>query len=111
SACESHDTVLAVNYSFDSSASDVQRDVATFGITVTSASGMTAMATKMVNRDSETGTIVGTGFERVTLAGWKGHATVSVAARDSAGTELLTATEETDLVEDNTTAVYVKFTR
>jgi len=109
SACESHDTVLAVNYSFDSTASDAQAGVASFGITVTSASGMTAMASKPVERNSESGAILGTSFQRVALPGWKGHVTVSMAARDAAGTELLTATAETDIVENNTVAVYVRF--
>src|SRR4051812_31274947 len=84
--CDSGDTVVSVNVSYDSTAMDVQKAVSSLDITVKpkSGAGTPQTATVTIMRDT-TGAITTPVYKRITVNGWSGEVEVTVAAHDAGG--------------------------
>jgi hypothetical protein len=110
SSCSTGDTVVAVNYSFDATAMDVQSSASALRITLTGASG-SKMSDVTLNRAPDGGPLLGPTYSRIVVNGWNGEVTVSADAVDSAGATLLAASTTVTLVENGAVAAFVRFTR
>ena len=110
--CDSGDTLVSVNVSYDSTAMDVQKAASSLEIVIKpkSGSGSPSMTSVTLMRDS-TGAITTPSYTRITVNGWTGLVDVSVDARDGSGSSLLTATTTAELSEHGAVVANVKFTR
>src|SRR6185436_267426 len=115
SSCESGDTIVSVNYSFDdATAGDVKMNVAKLHINISAASGSPVQADVDITRDSDGG-ITNASYKRVKVDGLSGKATVTITAKDSGGGDLMTAMNKDDapvtIVAHEVTAAVVKFAK
>jgi uncharacterized membrane protein YgcG len=110
--CDSGDTVVSVNVSYDSTAMDVQKAVSSLDITVKpkSGAGTPQTATVTIMRDT-TGAITTPVYKRITVNGWSGEVEVTVAAHDAGGATLLSDSTTVELNEHGAVAAFVKFKR
>jgi len=110
--CDSGDTVVSVNVSYDSTAMDVQKAVSSLEITVKpkSGSGNPQTATVTIMRDT-TGAITSPVYKRITVNGWSGQVDVTVDARGAGDATLLSASTTVELNEHGAVAAFVKFAR
>lgn len=110
--CDNGDTVVAVNVSYDSTAMDVQSGASSLHITVSPhAGGQTPVTADVQLMRDDAGAITTLAYKRVTVNGWSGMVDVTVEARDSGGSTLLSAMTTADLVEHGAVAAYVNFAR
>jgi uncharacterized membrane protein YgcG len=110
--CNSGDTVVSVNVSYDSTAMDVQMAVSSLQIVVKpkSGGGSPVMTTVPIMRD-DAGAITTPVFKRITVNGWSGPADVTVDARGSGDSPLLSATTTVQVDEHEAVAAFVRFAR
>jgi len=92
SSCDSGDTIVAVNYSFDdATAASAKMNAASLHITIKPASGSEVTDDVTIMHDADSGAITTASYRRVKVNGMSGRATVTVVARDSGGAELMKA--------------------
>jgi len=110
--CDNGDTVVSVNFGYDSTAMDVQMNAASMHITITphSGGGRAVTADADVNHD-DAGAITSAVYKRVTVNGLSGMVDVTVDAKDSGSSTLLTASTTVELVQHGAVAAFVKFAR
>lgn len=109
--CDSGDTVVSVNVSFDASAMDVQAAASSLRITITPRSGHAPDPTDVPLMRTDAGAITTPTYKRITVNGASGSVDVTVDARDGSGATLLSASTTADLVEHGAVAAFVKFAR
>lgn len=107
SSCASGDTVVSVNYSFDTTASDVQGDVTSLHIRISAQSGGQSTAVFNLTHD-DAGAITSATYTRIVVNGMSGPAEVSVEAKDGSGSTLLAGKVNIDIVEHYGSVAYVK---
>jgi len=91
-SCDSGDTIVAVNYSFDdATAASAKMNAASLHITIKPASGSEVTDDVQIMHDADSGAITTASYRRIKVNGMSGHATVTVVARDSGGAELMKA--------------------
>jgi len=91
-SCDSGDTIVAVNYSFDdATAASAKMNAASLHITIKPASGSEVTDDVPLMHDADSGAITTASYRRVKVNGMSGPATVTVVARDSGGAELMKA--------------------
>ncbi|HEY8925260.1 MAG TPA: hypothetical protein VIU64_12820 [Polyangia bacterium] len=91
-SCDSGDTIVAVNYSFDdATAASAKMNAASLHITIKPASGSEVTDDVAIMHDADSGAITTASYRRVKVNGMSGKATVTVVAKDSSGAELMKA--------------------
>jgi len=91
-SCDSGDTIVAVNYSFDdATAASAKMNAASLHITIKPASGSEVTDDVPIMHDADSGAITTASYRRVKVNGMSGKATVTVVAKDSSGAELMKA--------------------
>lgn len=127
-SCDSGDTIVSVNYSFDdATASDAKMHVASLHIEIKPHSGNEVTTDVPIMHDADSGAITTASYKRVMVNGMSGPATVIVIARDSGGADLMKAAPadpaligpdplnpkdlEVDVVAHGAIAAFVKFAK
>jgi len=107
--CNSGDTVVSVNVSYDSTAMDVQKAVSSLQIVVKpkSGGGSPVTTTVPIMRD-DAGVITTPVYRRITINGWTGPTEVTVDARDG-DKVLLSASTTVQVEEHEAVAAFVRF--
>jgi len=110
--CDNGDAVVSVNFGYDSTAMDVQMSVASMHITISPKSGGGNAVTADVDvTHDDAGAITSAVYKRVVVNGLSGMVDVTVDAKSSGGSTLLTASTTVQLVEHGAVAAFVKFAR
>lgn len=116
SSCESGDTIVSVNYSFDdATAADVKMNVNKLHIEISAASGGSVQTDVDIVRDMDSGTITTASYKRIKTDGLSGKGTLTVTALDSSNGELMKVMNGDDapftIVSHEVTSAYVKFAK
>lgn len=107
SACDNGDSVVSVNFSFDSTASTDKTAVSKVHISLDASGGHTETDYPVTHNDK--GDITSLTFKRFTVNGWSGTVNVKADAYDDGGNLLVSAEKKEDIVDHGAVAAFVVF--